>query len=501
MKLRRWQKILAVLVLLLAAGAVAAWLGFREPPPDTRFNGAYRLDDGRRVYVGPREGEVLRYRLEDGTSGALYPDGPAGELRYVSGPGWSGREPVELEVTFRMDAAGRAEGFTWRPVGEGAAAAQAARRLDLPEEVFTFPSGDLALRGKLVLPPGPGPHPAAVLVHGSEAYSAVDHYFTPYLFAAHGIATLAYDKRGTGGSEGKYTQNFHVLARDVAAAVEALRARSDIDPGRIHLQGGSQGGWIAPLAASRLAEGTGGIRSLLIGYGPMVPIIDEDRWGYVYELRRKGFGEEAIARADRLHETIVRIVDHGEWERWGELGRMLDEAQGEDWFQAVSGSDSTLGFLADTWMPRWVVKLYAKWKLGQTVDGEPFADRLYDPVPVVASLDVPSLWIFGGEDSSMPTDWSVTELERLQAAGRPIEVLVYPEAEHGILRFEEGEDGERRYLGYEPGYLMTMVRWLRERSGLEAVSGGLGGEAATDQGAPSAAGPGAGAGAGTGAFR
>lgn len=469
MKLHRWQKNLAVLVLLVGAGAFATWLVLREPPPDTRFNGAYELEDGRRVYITPREGEVLRYRLEDGTSGALYPEG---ELRYVSGPGWSGREPVELEVTFRMDAGGRPEGFTWRrPTEEGtqdgteeAGAAQEARRLDLPEELFTLPSGELALRAKLVLPPGPGPHPAAVLVHGSGSESAVDHYFMPYLFAAHGVATLVYDKRGTGGSEGEYTQNFHVLARDVAAAVEALRARPDIDPERIHLQGASQGGWIAPLAASHID----GIRSLLIGYGPMMPIIDEDRWGYVYELRRQGFGEEAIARADEIHETVGAILDHGEWERWDALGRLLDEAEGEPWFEAAAGSDSTVGFLAETWMPGWVMKLYARWRL-RPVDGEPFADRLYDPVPVVAALDVPSLWIFGGEDSSMPTGWSVAELERLQAAGRPIEILVYPEAEHGILRFEEGEDGERRYLGYEPEYLMTMVRWLRAQSGLELV--------------------------------
>ena len=472
MKLHRWQKILAVLVLLLGAGALVAYVVLREPPPDTRFTGAYLFEDGRRAYVAPREGEVLRYRLEDGTSGALYPAGPDGDLRYVSGPGWSGREPVELEVAFRLDAAGRPEGFTWqrvgRPAGERAGAVLEARRLDLPEEVFTFPSGDLALRGKLVLPPGAGPHPAVVLVHGSESYSAVDHYFMPYLFAAHGVATLAYDKRGTGGSEGEYTQNFHVLARDVAAAVEALRARPDIDPELVHLQGGSQGGWIAPLAASHLEEGGGGVRSLLIGYGPMVSIVGEDRWGYVYELRRQGYGEEAIARADEISEAAGAVLDYGEWDRWDDLMALLAEAEGEPWFEAAAGSDSTVGFLADTWMPGWAMKLYARWRL-RPVDGEPFADRLYDPVPVVAGLDVPSLWIFGGEDSSMPTAWSVAELERLQAAGRPIEVLVYPEAEHGILRFEEGEGGERRYLGYEPEYLMTMVRWLRERSGLEAA--------------------------------
>jgi hypothetical protein len=380
----------------------------------------------------------------------------------VAGPGWDGgRESVEVEVTFRTGPDGRPTGLVWKGEGEE----QVGRRLDLPEELFTFPSGDLTLRAKLVLPPrqmGREPLPAVVLVHGSEDYSAVDHYFLPYLYAAHGVATLVYDKRGTGGSEGEYTQNFHVLARDTIAAVEALRARPDIDRERIHLQGDSQGGWIAPLAASR----TEGIRSVLVGYGPMVPIVDEDRWGYVYQLRRKGFDEEAIARVDEIHELVGRVVDRGEWERWGDLMELLEESRGEPWLEAAAGSDSTVGFLADTWMPGWVIKLYAKWKLEDTVDGQPLADRLYDPVPVVASLGMPSLWIFGGEDSSMPTAWSVAELERLRAMGRPISIRIYPHAEHGILRFEEGEDGSRRYLGYEPDYLMTMVAWLREQSGL-----------------------------------
>lgn len=71
---------------------------------------------------------------------------------------------------------------------------------------------------------------------------------------------LAYGKRGVGGSTGEYTSigpgnsvlMFDLLAADVIAAVEALRARKDIDARRIGLVGISQGGWIAPLAASRL---------------------------------------------------------------------------------------------------------------------------------------------------------------------------------------------------------------------------------------------------------
>lgn len=98
---------------------------------------------------------------------------------------------------------------------------------------------------------------------------------------------------------------------------------------------------------------------------------------------------------------------------------------------------------------------------------EVFADRLYDPFPVVAALENPSMWIFGGEDSSMPTADSIDKLEIIREDGRPIEVEVFPNAEHGILLYEGDDPFDRRYLGYAPGYLDLQVQWLRRQSGLE----------------------------------
>jgi len=199
----------------------------------------------------------------------------------------------------------------------------------------------------------------------------------------------------------------------------------------------------------------------------MVPIAEEDRWGYVYQLRRKGLGDDALQQADRLNAAVNRALQ-GEDGAWDELGTTLDAARGTAWFEAAKGSDSALGFLADTRMPLWMMRLYAWWKL-RPVDGAPFGERFYDPVPTVAGLDVPSLWIFGGEDHSMPTFWSIDRLVPLRAAGRPIEILLYPHADHGILRFEETEDGGRRMLGYEPGYMASQVAWLRYQSGLDSA--------------------------------
>ncbi len=454
---KRW-----IVLLVLLIGGAAAYAFSREDPPDPRYNGAYWLEGGHLTLVTARTGGTLRLTRLTGESRALW---PAGDRTYTAGPGWSDKAPVEVRVEFEKPAANVGAGGVLyaprlfrTPVG---GKLQAAWREELPETHFTFTSYGLELRGKLVRPKGRGPFPAVVIVHGSGRDSAVDTYYMPYLFAAHGIATLVYDKRGTGGSEGDYTQNFHVLARDVVAAVEWLRTQSGIDPSMIHLAGYSQGGWIAPLAATK----TPGIRSLLINYGPMVPVTGEDRWGYVYTLRKKGFGEEDIRKADRIDNVIGAIADRGE-DRWDELGRLLDEAEGEPWFEAVEGSDSALGFVAGTRVPRWALRLYAAWALRPR--DEPFIDRLYDPVPTVDSLQAtPSLWLLADEDESMPTGWTVEKLEALRAKGRPIQIRVYPRTDHGILLFDEEPDGERHYLGYHPDYFRDQVRWLRSQSGLD----------------------------------
>ncbi|HVS01385.1 MAG TPA: alpha/beta fold hydrolase [Thermoanaerobaculia bacterium] len=462
MKSTRRRRILVGCLTLVVLAGLAVALVLREEAPDDRSTGAYRLENGSLALVVPHEGRELRLRYPaSGESRPLLP--LPGEARYRLGESGVPTPPEEQpaeEVAFRLGAGGRPLGFVR---SGGPAGAQAGERIELREERLEVRSDGFSLRAKLVLPPAgfAPPHAAAVIVHGSGKESAVDFFDEPYLLAPHGIATLVYDKRGTGGSDGSYTQNFHVLARDVIAAVEALRTRPDIDAGAIHLIGYSQGGWIAPLAASRST----GIRSLVIGYGPMVPIVDEDRWGYVYTLRKKGFGDDAIAAADRIHEALVAILDHHQ-DRWDELGRLLDEAEGEPWFDALGDSDSAVGFLsAKRWVPLWALRVYAWW-MTRPIDGEPRADRLYDPVPVVAGLEMPSLWILGGDDHSMPTEWTIAELERLQQAGSPVEIEVYPDADHGIIRFAPAAVGGRRFIGYEPGYMTLIVDWLRRHSGL-----------------------------------
>ncbi|MEX1281385.1 MAG: alpha/beta fold hydrolase [Acidimicrobiia bacterium] len=124
----------------------------------------------------------------------------------------------------------------------------------------TFPSGDLTLAGTLALPDGDGPFPAAVLVTGSGPLDRdsntkklridVMAQVATHL-AAHGIASLRYDKRGVGESEGDYlAAGLFDNVADARAALAALRERAEVDADRLFVIGHSEGALIATEVAA-----------------------------------------------------------------------------------------------------------------------------------------------------------------------------------------------------------------------------------------------------------
>ncbi|MFD1951781.1 alpha/beta hydrolase family protein [Sphingomonas arantia] len=110
----------------------------------------------------------------------------------------------------------------------------------------------VVLAGTLYLPAGhsKGPYPLAVLIGGQGPYARGGYSEIIKRLAADGIAALEYDKRGTGQSTGTYEEDPERLTADAAAAVAAMRHRSDIVASRIALVGHSGGGVIAPAAAA-----------------------------------------------------------------------------------------------------------------------------------------------------------------------------------------------------------------------------------------------------------
>ena len=152
--------------------------------------------------------------------------------------------------------------------------------------------GGLKLAGRLVLPKGNDPVPIVVLIHGAEHDSARNSYALQRLLPANNVGAFVYDKRGTGGSEGKYTQDFDTLADDAVSAVREVKRIAGARCVRIGYQGGSQGGWIAPLAATRAP-----VDFVIVTFGLAVSVIDEDQEEVALEMQLKGHTREEISKA------------------------------------------------------------------------------------------------------------------------------------------------------------------------------------------------------------
>ena len=124
----------------------------------------------------------------------------------------------------------------------------------IPTERVDFSCRGIRCAAWLTLPSGPGPHPAVVLVHGLGATHEMMLTQYEQHFAGAGIATLAFDYRNAGASDGQPRQHISMRKqrRDVVAALEHLRSRPEIDGGRIGLWGTSLGGMnVARVAAAR----------------------------------------------------------------------------------------------------------------------------------------------------------------------------------------------------------------------------------------------------------
>jgi pimeloyl-ACP methyl ester carboxylesterase len=168
-----------------------------------------------------------------------------------------------------------------------------------PSGAATFPSGDVQLSYALDLPPvGRGPFPALVFGHGSGRVTKDAALPLSWDLTAAGYAVLRYDKRGVGGSGGTYQgvsvpnsdQVLGLLAQDMAAGVAFLASRPEIDARRIGLIGGSQAGWVMPLAARR-----GGVRFMVLLSSPTVSVGEEIFYSELAEDSSTSFDDLSAA--------------------------------------------------------------------------------------------------------------------------------------------------------------------------------------------------------------
>lgn len=423
----------ATFTALMFAGQASAQMGNEPSRPDPAFAchvGLYRLADGTLIDVAPIDGPGGRWRLIDGRTARLRQDASGA---WTGTEGWTDR-PASIAASFGDCTTADRMTFDGRE----------ARRVELPTTAVSFTGGEGAqLAGRLILPPGDGPVPIMIEVHGSESSAALDYNWFQRLAPASGVGVFVYDKRGTGGSQGTYTQNFDLLATDAAAAVEAARRTAGARAGRVGLHGGSQGGWVSPLAATKTP-----VDFVTIGFGMAEGVLAEEHGEIRDSLTDKGWGPEVLAEAEKIYAVTAAFMSSNGAVGFADLDAVRARYGSEPWFKDIGGDFTPILLKSSN---EEVTAILAQIQWGIMWD--------YDPLPTLRGLDVPMLWILAANDTEAPMEGTRPRLAALAAEGRPVTVVQYPDADHGIVQFETGPDGTRIQTRYSDGYIQAVLDW------------------------------------------
>jgi uncharacterized protein len=305
----------------------------------------------------------------------------------------------------------------------------------------TFESGSTRLVGSFSVPNRPGPFAAVLMLPGSGQTDRDDNVAKlridalPQLaafVAPKGFASLRYDKRGVGASEGDYWKTgLGDRVADAAAGLAWLRSQEDVDAERVYVLGHSEGALIAIQLAGADMPMAGAILLAATAHSGEETL--------VWQAQRiaqgmRGFNKWLIGK---LH------IDVRESQR-----KALDRIKRteRDWVRV-----------------RLVQKVNVKWMREFLA---------YDPAEDLARIRVPVLALTGSKDIQVdPADlelmarWVRSDFESHEV----------PDVTH-LLRADPGEPSLATYRRQvlrpvDPRVLELVGDWLERKSGRAAAQG------------------------------
>jgi fermentation-respiration switch protein FrsA (DUF1100 family) len=332
--------------------------------------------------------------------------------------------------------------------------------LPLPyqSEAVSIPCSDsqVVLAGTLTLPEGPGPFPAVILVSGSgpqDRDESLMGHRPFYILSDHltrqGIAVLRYDDRGVGQSTGMFaTATSEDFTSDALAAVSYLRARPEVSPDEVGIVGHSEGGLIAPLAATwsddvafvvmLAAPGVTGAR-LIQAQAELI-------------ARAMGASEDVIALNRSIQGRMIDVVCSEQ------DPRIAADALREIMTDAVASLPENMREAAAQSTETQVAMFNSPW----------FRFFLtYDPVTALENVTVPVLALNGEKDLQVPWEENLDAVTAaLDRAGNPdVTIRMLPGLNHLFQTAEVGTPAEYVTITetMSPTALEAVSSWILER--------------------------------------
>ena len=321
-------------------------------------------------------------------------------------------------------------------------------------ETVTFrnEAAGVTLRGTLTHPDTTAPVPAVVLVAGSgpSDRNAAIMGHKPFLVLAdaltrRGLAVLRFDERGVGQSGGTQAGATSAdLAGDVAAAVEALARREEVDAAQIGIVGHSEGGIIAPMVAT-----------------------ESDRVAFLVLLAAPGLPGDAIL-ADQLQRRIqrqganrrIRALQQGTQQRIFEILKQdADSAAIASQLRKIM--IQSRGISGTATINREVQRLMDPWLRFFIA---------HDPRPTLRAVDVPVLALAGAKDQQVAPDTNQAAIaEALNAStDSSVTVRTLDGLNHLFQSAETGAPSEygRIEETFDPAAIDVIADWIDAQVGL-----------------------------------
>ena len=370
-------------------------------------------------------------------SGKLF---PISETTFVTGPGRFMPYPVEIKATFVKNEQGEVTALKWNPTGGSEIIGNKVKLHLSNEEEVKFSNGDVSLAGTLSLPLTKGPHPAVVLILGSDGGSRLRGGLATF-FAQHGIAALTYDKRGWDASTGtRIGATVGDMAGDASAGVQFLQRRPDINPHKVGVWAISQGGWMAPVVAAT----TPSVAFMILHAAPAVSPREQSRMLLVNSFSsRYGLNQDELKGAVAYQNLYLDAMNSDE--AYDKLQASYEQlrARGVRW----------------AWYSGTKEQLRSQWTRAN-VD--------FDPVPFLEKVKCPVLAFFGGKDGQVPPEGNVSVMEAAlrKAGNKDVLIKVLPGVDHNFALYGKGDFGYQSSGKVPPGYYDVMISWLKKRADL-----------------------------------
>jgi len=304
----------------------------------------------------------------------------------------------------------------------------------LIEQEIRFTSGKLHLAGTLSYPDHGGPFPVVLLIPGSGQVDRDENHkklranifweVTDYL-VGRGIATLRYDKRGVGESEGNYWETgFFDNVSDALSALTFLKSHGQIQTNAVFLLGHSEGALISTRLA---AEGTKAAGVILLA-GTAQSGEEVLKWQ-----------AKQIAKGIRgLNLWLIKLL-------------RIDVAKAQQkQIESIKRSSK------NCYRVKHIAKINAKWMR---------EFMAYNPASDMGRIKVPVLAITGSKDIQV----NPNDLKRMSEIVRSdFEYHEVPNVTH-ILRVEEGEPSISNYKKQllqpvDTRILSLISEWLQKRN-------------------------------------